>query len=401
MKKYFNLKIINKKNFSFITLNKVSFNKAKLRFVDFSNSLIKDTDFWMSEIKNCSFSNTKIFNSVFSDVDLRTVNFNFSKIIDSNFSHTNLKGVNFSKTFFENINLRDAIYDNKTKWPKNFNPKLFGAIKYKKKSLIKSKKIKQDKIVKTALKEIVLGKGYYLIKNLFTKKQLDDAEKIILKESSSKIKFVKKSKNSIDKKFLQNWVYHLFNKGKVFRDMSHPNILMKILKNILGEKFICGAFEGNLLLPGARGQKTHIDYPYYNIAKPGKKINFLNSSQTICCMSLILLTDFNIINGATHFISGSQKFKKFPSDADIKRSKKIRLVGKRGDVILFNGLCWHGAESNLSKKPRIGILGQYLSHFVKPKYNELATVKKNIIKKSSPEFKQLLGMGLISNYVNK
>ena len=27
--------------------------------------------------------------------------------------------------------------------------------------------------------------------------------------------------------------------------------------------------------PGARGQKTHIDYPYYNIAKPGEKVSFL------------------------------------------------------------------------------------------------------------------------------
>lgn len=398
----YSFKTIKKKNFSHKKLIDLNFKKAKLKSINFSNSSIIDSDFWLSEIKNCNFSKSRIINTVFSDVDLRSVSFNFSYLNNCNFSHTDLRGINFENTYFKNINLRDAIYDHKTKWPKKFNPKLFGAIEFKKnKTKINLKKKNRKKIINIASKEIVSGNGYFILKNLFTKKQLDDAEKIILNESRSKINLAKKSKKSADKKLFQNWVYHLFNKGKVFREMAHPKILMQILKNILGPKFICGAFEGNLLLPGARGQKTHIDYPYYNIAKPGEKVSFLNAYNTICCVSLILLTDFNKLNGATRFIPRSQKFKKFPTDNDLKKIKKIRLEGKRGDLILFNGLCWHGAESNLSNKPRIGILGQYLSHFIKPKYNELSTLKKNIINKSSPEFKQLLGVELKSNYVNK
>ena len=400
--KNYSFKILKKKNFSYKNLIDKNFKKAKLSYINFSNSLIVDSDFWLAKMKNCDFSNSKIVNTVFSDVDLRKVNFNFSNLNNCNFSHTNLRGINFKNTSFKKINLRDAIYDYKTKWPKKFNPKLYGAVKFKKNNLKKFSRHKnQKKIINLASWEIVSGKGYYVIKNLFTKKQLDNAEKIILKESKSKINLIKRSKKSMDKKLFQNWVYHLFNKGKVFREMAQPKIIMQILENILGPKFICGAFEGNLLLPGARGQKTHIDYPYYNIVKPGEKVNFLNKSNTICCVSLILLTDFNKLNGATRFIPKSQKFKKFPTDNDLKKKKEIRLQGKRGDLILFNGLCWHGAESNLSNKPRIGILGQYLSHFIKPKYNELSTIKKSIINKSSIEFKQLMGVELKSNYINK
>ena len=401
-KNNYSFKIIKKKNFSYEKLIDANFKKAKLKSINFSNSSIIDSDFWLSEIKNCNFSKSQITNSVFSDVDLRKAKFDFSKLVNCNLSHTDLRGMDFKNTLFKNINLRDAIYDHKTKWPKKFNPKLCGAVELKKNTKKKSfKKNYQKKVVKVASKEIVSGKGYFIIKNLFSKKQIDEAEKIILKKSKSKINLANKRKKSADKKLYQNWVYHLFNKGKVFREMAQPKILMQILKNILGPKFICGAFEGNLLLPGARGQKTHIDYPYYNIAKPGEKVSFLNASNTICCVSLILLTDFNKLNGATRFIPRSQKFKKFPTDNDLKKIKKIRLEGKRGDLILFNGLCWHGAESNLSNKPRIGILGQYLSHFIKPKYNELSTLKKKIINKSSSEFKQLLGAELKSNYINK
>ena len=51
-------------------------------------------------------------------------------IKNSNFSHSDLRNSDFSKSNLINVNLRDAIYDKKTKWPKNFKPKKFGAKKY-------------------------------------------------------------------------------------------------------------------------------------------------------------------------------------------------------------------------------------------------------------------------------
>ena len=59
-------------------------------------------------------------------------------IKNSNFSHSDLRIQIFQKVLI-NVNLRDAIYDKKTKWPKNFKPKKFGA----KKAFRKLKKIQK------------------------------------------------------------------------------------------------------------------------------------------------------------------------------------------------------------------------------------------------------------------
>ena len=401
--KIFDFKNLKNKNFENKIIKDFSFKKANLKKIDFKNSKIENSDFWLSNLERSDFSNAIIKNSVFSDVDLRKTSFKFAKIINTNFSHTNLKGIDFSKSTLINLNLRDAIFNKNTKWPKKFFPQKFGAIKEVKNILQKKKKLNnfEEKIIKKATKALINGDGYYVLKNIFSKKQINRAENQILKYSSKKIKKLKKSKIPIDKKFNQNWVYHLFNKDKVFRDMAHPYIVMKIFERILGDKFICGAFHANLLLPGARGQELHIDYPYYNFVKPGEKVKLLSKNKTISCHSLIMLSDFNEKNGGTVIVPGSQRLRKAPTKKDVEGKGYKNLTGKKGTVVLFNGLCWHRSGPNLSNKHRTCIIGQYLPQFIKPKYNELATLKKNILMKSSNSLKQLLGINLISNLIEK
>ena len=70
----------------------------------------------------------KIQNCVFTDANLSN-----SKFINSqqntNLTHSNLKGVDFKSSNLLNVNLRDAIYNNQTRWPKNFNPDKYGGLK--------------------------------------------------------------------------------------------------------------------------------------------------------------------------------------------------------------------------------------------------------------------------------
>ena len=47
---------------------------------------------------------------------------------------------------------------------------------------------------------------------------------------------------------------------------------MNVFEKLLGKDFICGFYGANCLLPVARGQDPHLDYPYLSFMKAGEKI---------------------------------------------------------------------------------------------------------------------------------
>ena len=109
------------------------------------------------------------------------------------------------------------------------------------------------------------------------------------------------------------------------------------------------------------------------------------------CQSTIMVDDFTLENGATMVGPGTQLRGYFPKEKEFWPIMK-QATGKAGSVILTTGLLWHGAGANNSKKPRIGILGQYLPKFVKPMEDQLASVDMKIIKKCSKKLQNLLGL---------
>ena len=176
--------------------------------------------------------------------------------------------------------------------------------------------------------------------------------------------------------------------------MIQPKLVMQVFEYLLGKNFICGLFSANILSPGARGQSPHIDYPYLNMVLPGEKTPVDNKKFLLNCQTLIMVDDFNDLNGATQIVPGSQNFYKYPLLKDFKSKKNIHLNYSKGTLVIFNGLTWHKSGSNYSYKSRIGILGQYLPYFIKPMLNLRANLNYKVLNKSSERLKQLLGVGL-------
>jgi len=406
MNKNYCNKNLNQKIFKNMNLKEVSFLKSNISKANFINCNLEKGDFWESKLSHTKFANTKFKDCVFTDADLRGASFVNSSIIRSNLSHTDLRNVNFKTSKLIKINLRDAIFNDKTKWPKNFNPLSHGAKKYK---LIKKKVEKKlSKLEKKILHELTAGKGFYVIKNYFSKKKIKKAFKLILNKINKDKVWRKKYKNfSRDKKINQFYHYNLLNLDKIFVELIQPKIAMNVYKKLLGERFICGFFSTNCLLPGARGQLPHCDYPYIDIAKPGEKIPFdLNISGHIGkrflfnCQIVVPLTDFNFDNGTTGFRSGSQKYCKFPQKDEFKKGKFEQYKIKAGSIIMFNGLLWHCSMPNYTDNQyRFCTLGQYIPHFIKPMHDLRKMTNKKIIANDKGYLKQLMGVNL--NYPRK
>ena len=68
------------------------------------------------------------------------------------------------------------------------------------------------------------------------------------------------------------------------------------------------------------------------------------------------------------------------------------MIGSPGDIIFFNGNCWHGAMPNKSQNQRAAILIEFLPKYIKPVEDLVSYLDESFKKNSNDRIKQLLGL---------
>lgn len=243
------------------------------------------------------------------------------------------------------------------------------------------------------INELMTGKGYLVLPQLFSAEQIKQARDIIMEESKEADKVTHFQGKAGDKVHLQRRVWNLLNKGDMFIDMvQHPKVIALVGK-FLGSEFCLGSIAANRILPGGPGQEPHLDYPYWDLYKRESFPHNINSSFPMNCQVTIMLDEFSPDSGATAILPESQNLCRYPHEDDEKMfyDKAARLTGQPGDVAVFFGMTWHCAMPNNSDHDRTGILIQYLPKFVKPMEDQKRGVKEEVIKNATPILKQLLG----------
>ena len=239
--------------------------------------------------------------------------------------------------------------------------------------------------------ELLKGKGYFVVENLFSKKDVKKAkDKIVELAKVSAPDIAKKDALSVIS--ATNHVWNLIDKDQIFRKLVSNDLILEVFSIILGNELKLGSFAARIQQPGDKKQKPHLDYPYWDMYNLKSFPNNINSTFAMNCQSTIMIDDFTLDNGATMVAPGTQLRGYFPKEDEFWPIMK-QTTGKAGSVMLMTGLLWHGAGSNKTKRPRIGILGQYLPKFVKPMEDQLASVDMKVIKKCNKKLKNLLGVG--------
>jgi ectoine hydroxylase-related dioxygenase (phytanoyl-CoA dioxygenase family) len=100
------------------------------------------------------------------------------------------------------------------------------------------------------------------------------------------------------------------------------------------------------------------------------------------------LSDFTNENGATHVVSGSNKWS-FDRDANPDQSVQAEMT--RGSVLLYTGSVIHGGGENRSNGPRIGMTFTYSLAWLRQEENQYLSCPPHIAKDLSPELADLLG----------
>ena len=118
---------------------------------------------------------------------------------------------------------------------------------------------------KIILDELLIGSGVVLFRDVFLQDQINEAREIVNKYADNhdeKETHFNAEAEDAGKIHLQQRVWNLFDKGKVFSTLITHDIIFDLMTKFLGTGFICGSYCASRLLPGAVGQEPHIDYPY-------------------------------------------------------------------------------------------------------------------------------------------
>ena len=241
--------------------------------------------------------------------------------------------------------------------------------------------------------EITQGSGVIVIKDVYSKEQISLAREVInnfAQNQETKETHFNAEAEASGKIHLQQRVWNLFGKDKIFSELITHDLIFKLMSKLLGTKFITGSYCASRLLPGAPGQELHIDYPYWDFYKHETFPDGLNGSFLQNCQATIPLDDCSHLSGATAFIPGSQKRLKYPNKND-DFSKMEQMIANPGDLVFFNGNCWHGAMPNNSNHQRAVLLIEFLPKYIKPVEDLISYLDHDFKENCSDRVKQLLG----------
>ena len=250
---------------------------------------------------------------------------------------------------------------------------------------------------KNAINELIQGSGVIVIEDIFDNDIINRARSVVNEfadNQEQKESHFNAEAEASGKIRLQQRVWNLFGKDLVFSDLITHDLIFDLMSKFLGTEFCCGSYCASRLLPGSLGQELHIDYPYWDYYNEETFPMGLNSSFPQNCQATIPLDICSIESGATGYIPGSQKNLHYPNKNDDFSNLK-QMVGKPGDIVFFNGNCWHGAMPNKSNHQRAALLIEFLPKYIKP-VEDLISYLPDEFKKNSPvRIKQLLGLNYI------
>jgi len=247
------------------------------------------------------------------------------------------------------------------------------------------------------VEEVTKGSGWFVLKQMYSKADVERAKEVIYKHNKALEKNVTKDSENHKTRDEQHNLYSgmvwaLFNKGRVFEKMAQHPIILNISNVIIGETSQISSLAANTVLPGQEGQLPHLDYPYYRSFYPSSNPNIMDTAPPLAVQFVTLLTDFTKENGGTAIRPFSHHQPKYPDDVEDFYANSIQMEGKAGDVVVFAGAIQHCAMPNKSKNLRTGMLQHMVPIYIKPFEAMAQYVREDVKARASPAMRRVLAL---------
>lgn len=254
-----------------------------------------------------------------------------------------------------------------------------------------------------------------LIEQAEAEKQLN-----IAYEDGSKTKKWGEFNNKDASSGINQRVWMLPNKGKVFLDILQNHSYADCVKQIVGEEFLVSSFGANIAKPGGMAMDLHTDQWWLpdpvsrneeflpsgsiNRKKFNYKINkdILNNKNFISRPAvsnvLIMLNGMSKENGGTLIVPGSHLFGRHPDNILDKDIFTISAEGPPGCAIITDGRLWHGTGANITQKNRLALLITFCGPQFRPQENFTMGIREEVFLQLNDYQKEILGFKVWNGY---
>jgi ectoine hydroxylase-related dioxygenase (phytanoyl-CoA dioxygenase family) len=176
----------------------------------------------------------------------------------------------------------------------------------------------------------------------------------------------------------------LVNKDPVFEVcFTSPRVLAAVA-HVLGD-FTLSSLNSRAALPGAGHQRLHADW--------GEPVS---PGDYQVCNSIWLIDDFTAANGPTRVVPGSHRSAQLPrqvmADPEARYPGEVKLLGRAGTVVIFNGHLWHGGTQNTTDRPRRALHSYFCRRGGKQQLDQQAYARPETLARLSPAAQHILGV---------
>jgi ectoine hydroxylase-related dioxygenase (phytanoyl-CoA dioxygenase family) len=172
-------------------------------------------------------------------------------------------------------------------------------------------------------------------------------------------------------------------------DFAYIKLLEKLLELGVIKDIENNFFKSKFILNSISALDNKPNRPNFS-AIVHRDIKFFSKDLPIMLNGLVLLDDFTIENGATMLLPNSHKVEEKPTDLLFK-TKCIRALGKKGDILLFNSNIWHCSAPNNTNKSRRAIPLTFSKSCIKQMFDYTKSIETAMNYNFHHDMKQLLG----------
>ncbi|MGZ9234969.1 MAG: phytanoyl-CoA dioxygenase family protein [Anaerolineales bacterium] len=228
-------------------------------------------------------------------------------------------------------------------------------------------------------------KGYLIFKSFLSKAQIE----MIL--SRLEELWTTEGDHAGEENYIERGVRrlaNLANKGEVFRGLyAHPQVL-EVVEAVMGPDVRASMVNARDVPP-----HTGVRMPFHMDSDKGRVRDEIGYS---AATAIWMLDEFTVANGATAFVPRSHLLGKSPkevfTDLNASHPDEIVIEGQPGDVLVFNGHCWHAGRPNETDGHRRAVLVHYLRADVPRPENRRQHVDEAQVAVLAPRERVLLGL---------
>jgi ectoine hydroxylase-related dioxygenase (phytanoyl-CoA dioxygenase family) len=181
---------------------------------------------------------------------------------------------------------------------------------------------------------------------------------------------------------------NLANKGEIFRALYAHLDVLDVVETVMGPDM-------RVAMVNARDVPPHsgVRMPFHMDSDKGRVRDEMGYS---AATAIWMLDEFSLASGATALVPGSHLLGKSPkqvlTDLSASHPDEIVIEGQPGDVLVFNGHCWHAGRPNQTENHRRAILVHYLRADVPRPANRRQQLDADHVAALSLGERELLGL---------